>query len=147
MLRSHTLYFARFHCMETVLRDPLSYVTFSLRSLEGSYITVSTVPCIEHEKRILSVHPLRFTLHRHSLHYLVPPDVSVCHPLDLNIYADWEILQTAVSSSKVVAKVNFFHISTDRPHTRCSSFPFLGHETFLGKWVLRVYIFFTETID
>ena len=31
------------HCMETVLRDPLSYVTFSLGSLEGSHMTVSTV--------------------------------------------------------------------------------------------------------
>ena len=31
------------HCTETVLRDPLLYATFSLRSLEGSHITVSTV--------------------------------------------------------------------------------------------------------
>ena len=31
------------HCTETVLRDPLSYATFSLRSLEGSHMTVSTV--------------------------------------------------------------------------------------------------------
>ena len=31
------------HCVGTVLGDPLSYVTFSLRSLEGSHMTVSTV--------------------------------------------------------------------------------------------------------
>ena len=31
------------HSVGTVLRDPLSYVTFSLRSLEGSHMTVSTV--------------------------------------------------------------------------------------------------------
>ena len=31
------------HCRGTVLRDPLSYVTFSFQSLEGSHMTVSTV--------------------------------------------------------------------------------------------------------
>ena len=34
------------HCKETVLRDPLPYATFSLRSLEGSHMTVSTVTVI-----------------------------------------------------------------------------------------------------
>ena len=31
------------HSVGTVLRDPLLYVTFSLRSLEGSHMTVLTV--------------------------------------------------------------------------------------------------------
>ena len=31
------------HSVRSVLRDPLSYATFSLRSLEGSHMTVSTV--------------------------------------------------------------------------------------------------------
>ena len=31
------------HCMGTILRDPLSYVTFSFRSLEVLLMTVSTV--------------------------------------------------------------------------------------------------------
>ena len=38
------------HSVGTVLRDPLSYVTFLLRSLEGSLMTVSTVShiCIDY---------------------------------------------------------------------------------------------------
>ena len=43
VLKKSFTFFLLGHCMETVLRDPLSYATFSLRSLEGSHMTISTV--------------------------------------------------------------------------------------------------------
>ena len=36
------------HSVGTVLRDPMSYATFLLWSLEGSHMTVSTVLCETH---------------------------------------------------------------------------------------------------
>ena len=39
------------HSMGTVLRDPLPYATFSLRSLEGSHMTVSTVMAMSTSSR------------------------------------------------------------------------------------------------
>lgn len=41
------------------------------------------LPGIEHEQRVLSVHPLRRANDRLALHHFVPPHVSVSVPLIL----------------------------------------------------------------